>query len=63
MSLGGPLGNNFFICPCDLEMSRSWGHVQGHAAKLLVMPRKVICHVNLKETAATIGMDMLRSQF
>ena len=36
MDLGGPLGNNFFIWPCDLEMSRSSGQVQGHAAKLLV---------------------------
>ena len=41
MGLGGPLGNTFFICPCDLERSRSWGQGQSHTAKLLVMPLKV----------------------
>ena len=39
MGLGGPLGNNFFICPCDLSRSRSRGQVQGHAAKWQNAPK------------------------
>ena len=42
MGLESPLGNNFFILPCDLQRSRSQGQGQGHSAKLLVMPPKAI---------------------
>ena len=55
MGLGGPLGNNFFICPCDLERSRSQS--QGHAAKLLEMPRK-ITWVPLIPKFAFLGHDL-----